>query len=172
MNMTQEELDAAIHSQVVKQMHSGGNYPAYDSLLVRLRDRSRILCSQINKAIPFDPTEYQFYVKERESNMRKLFGSVNGEIEIISPFTCDYGVFISLGNKVYMGAGCVILDCGPVTIHDEVLIGPGVHIYTVNHPLDPEERRQGWELTKPVAIHQNAWIGGHATSTVFLHSYP
>jgi len=35
-----------------------------------------------------------------------------------------------------------------------------VHIYTVNHPLDPDLRRKCYEITRPVVIKDNVWIGG------------
>jgi len=37
-----------------------------------------------------------------------------------------------------------------------------VHIYTVNHPLNAEERLTKNEVTKKVTIGNNVWIGGRA----------
>lgn len=46
-------------------------------------------------------------------------------------------------------------------IGNNVLIGPGVHIYTVNHPLDVDTRhRKFLEFTRPVTIGSDVWIGG------------
>ncbi len=54
----------------------------------------------------------------------------------------------------------VILDVCEVRIGDHCFIGPGVHIYTATHPLDPHERNSGRESGKPVVIGNNGWIGG------------
>ncbi len=42
------------------------------------------------------------------------------------------------------------------------MLAPGVHIYTATHPLDAKTRVSGLELTKPVKIGDNVWIGGRA----------
>ena len=42
------------------------------------------------------------------------------------------------------------------------LFGPGVHIYTSTHPLNPRERAMKKQYGKPVTIGNNVWIGGRA----------
>ena len=61
-----------------------------------------------------------------------------------------------------MNFDCVILDCAPVRIGNNVACGPGVQIYAATHPIDAEERIKGPELAKPVTIGHNVWIGGGA----------
>jgi maltose O-acetyltransferase len=56
----------------------------------------------------------------------------------------------------------VILDVAAVSIGSDVLIGPGVQIYTATHPLDALKRREGLEAAKTVAIGADVWIGGAA----------
>lgn len=60
---------------------------------------------------------------------------------------------------------CVFLDCNTIEIGNNSGIGPGVHIYTVFHPLKAEERVSNksdfWtSKTAPVTIGSNVWIGG------------
>lgn len=43
-----------------------------------------------------------------------------------------------------------------------MLLGPKVQIYTTTHPLNPAERKDGWELALPVEIGNNVWISGSA----------
>lgn len=40
------------------------------------------------------------------------------------------------------------------------MFGPGVHVYTATHPVDPYERIKGPEYGKPVTIGDNVWVGG------------
>ena len=89
-----------------------------------------------------------------------LFGRLGAPVEIEPPFHCDYGYNIAAGLGLYMNVGCVVLDCAAVTIGSNVLCGPYVQIYTAYHPLDPEVRRQGHELARPVAIGDDVWLGG------------
>jgi maltose O-acetyltransferase len=67
-----------------------------------------------------------------------------------------------LGDLVFINTGCVILDSAPVHIGDATLIGPGVQIYCAEHHRDPEKRKAGLEIAKPVNIGENVWIGGGA----------
>jgi len=61
-----------------------------------------------------------------------------------------------------LNSGVLILDCGKVFIDDDVMMGPNVQIYTVEHPTDAEERLKKIEFTKEVSIGKNVWIGGGA----------
>jgi maltose O-acetyltransferase len=35
-----------------------------------------------------------------------------------------------------------------------------VQLLTPTHPLEPEPRRAKWEAAEPIAIGDNAWLGG------------
>lgn len=80
---------------------------------------------------------------------------------IISPFYCDYGSNIHIGDNFFANTNLVILDGAKVTIGDNVFIAPHVDIYTAGHPLDKEQRNAGLEYAYPITIGNNVWIGGH-----------
>lgn len=95
----------------------------------------------------------------------ELLGSRGKGVWIAPPFFVDYGENIYLGNHVEINMNCLFLDCNEITIGDNSGIGPGVHIYTVSHPVQPSERlpQEGgfWRSsTAPVHIGRNVWIGG------------
>lgn len=71
-------------------------------------------------------------------------------------------VIIHVGENFYANFDCVFLDIGEIRIGDNCFIAPGVHIYTVNHPLNAKERISGIETGFPVSIGNNVWIGGKA----------
>lgn len=54
-----------------------------------------------------------------------------------------------------------LVDLGGIFIEDHVLIGPMSRIITVNHLVDPSQRR-GLEV-QAVRIKKNAWIGANVT---------
>jgi len=60
--------------------------------------------------------------------MQKLFKSVGKNVWIEPDFRCEFGKNITIGSDVYINFGCVILDCGQVTIGNNTLIGPNVGI--------------------------------------------
>ena len=98
----------------------------------------------------------------RRELLRQRLAHVGEGAVIRPPFFCDYGAHISIGAGAFLNFNCVILDVAPVVIGDGAQIGPAVQIYAADHPRDPEQRRAGLELGRPVSIGRNAWIGGGA----------
>lgn len=95
----------------------------------------------------------------------ELLGSRGTNVWISPPFFVDYGENIHIGNNVEINMNCVFLDCNRIFIGDCSGIGPGVHIYTVYHPVEPScrlvENSTFWKSqTAPVTIGKNVWIGG------------
>jgi maltose O-acetyltransferase len=135
------------------KMLRGELYDATDPQLVRARRRARHLTKALNESRDDEQAH-------REQIIAELFGSIGHGIWIEPPFYCDYGRNIRLGSAVFFNFNCVILDPARVDIGDNVLIGPAVQIYTATHTLDPETRRAGLELARPVRIGSDVWIGG------------
>ncbi|WEX77639.1 sugar O-acetyltransferase [Sinorhizobium numidicum] len=94
--------------------------------------------------------------------LRALFANVAPDVFIEAPFHCSYGMNITLGPRVYLNAGCTILDSAPVAIGNGSMLGPGVHVYCAEHHKDPALRRTGLEIARPVTIGNDVWIGGGA----------
>lgn len=138
------------------RMLGGELYLASDPELVTLRHKARRLCRLFNVS-----TEEEQDL--RRSLLGELFGKIGPRVEIEPEFRCDYGINIEAGDNLFINFGCVILDCAKITLGDNVLIGPGVHIYAATHPTDPAVRATGQELALPVTIGSNVWICGHAT---------
>lgn len=135
------------------RMLAGGPYRAGDAYLTELRTLARRRLQALQRTSPDD-------MAERERILRELFGAMGDNPEVEPPFFCDYGCNIRVGHQFFANFNCVILDCGPVDIGDEVMLAPAVQIYTVYHPLDPVERATRVELTRPVRIGNRVWIGG------------
>ncbi len=118
--------------------------------------RAEELCFRLNQLPPSRR-------EEREAIIRQLLGHVGKEITLHSPFHCDFGEQISVGDHFVGNFNLTILDEAPVTIGNHVFIGPDVGIYTVRHALLTDQRNAGIMQSLPVTIHDNVWIGGHAT---------
>lgn len=100
---------------------------------------------------------------KRQDIMRRMFCHVGERVWIEPDFRCEFGKNITIGNDVYINFGCVILDCGHVTIGDNTLIGPNVGLYSGNHALDAQERIKGGLIPKEIHVGKRVWIGGHST---------
>jgi maltose O-acetyltransferase len=98
----------------------------------------------------------------RRRLLQELLGAVGEGTEIRPPFLVDYGSSIRIGARCFANFGLVALDVAPITIGDDVQIGPNVQLLTPTHPLDPEPRRAKWEAAEPITIGDNVWLGGGA----------
>lgn len=124
----------------------------YDEELLRERTACAEMTHELNLLRPSQ-------VQEREELLRRLFGKVKGDFSIVSPFFCDYGYNIEIGNNFFMNMNCVILDGAKVTFGDNVFVAPGCGFYTAGHPLDWEQRNAGLEYAYPITVGNNVWIG-------------
>lgn len=81
-------------------------------------------------------------------------------LDIRPPIMIEYGERVSIGSNVFINADFLAIGSGRVTIGNNVLIGPGARLYTVNHSLDIDLRRAGWEIGLPITIEDDVWLGG------------
>jgi maltose O-acetyltransferase len=146
----------------MQKMLAGGPYDCGDPELMDLWHTGKNLAREFNQLDYAD-------TKGQQRILDALLGGRGKNTQITAPFFVDYGKFIFLGNNCEVNMNCVFLDCNRITLGDNVLIAPGVHIYTVFHPLRDEDRlnkTSGREfpfalgLTSPVTIGNNVWVGG------------
>jgi maltose O-acetyltransferase len=100
---------------------------------------------------------------ERESLLRQVVGSAGAGANFEPTFRCEFGRNIHLGARFFANFDCVMLDGAPITIGDDVLLGPKVGLYTSNHSLDPGERVSGACVARPITIGNSVWIAGGVT---------
>ena len=143
------EQDQAMTERM--KMRSGQPFNSLDIELRLLREKARLACGKYNA----HPSKGNF------KHISRLFNKLS--TVVIEPgFQCDYGSQITLGNNFYANFNCVMLDSAAIIIGDDVLFGPGVHIYTVDHPREAVARREDGCIAKPVVIGNGVWIGGGA----------
>lgn len=108
--------------------------------------------------------------------LRRWLGSIDGDPYLVQiPFHVSFGGNIHVGKNFFSNCSCVLMDYAPITIGDNVLLAPNVTITTVNHSLDPDQRRifdtkdsfhpekkGNWEIIAPVTIGDDVWIGAGA----------
>ncbi|KAJ2386261.1 hypothetical protein GGI23_006529 [Coemansia sp. RSA 2559] len=138
-----------------RKMLAGEDYRGGDPYLEELRKQARHKAKALVDTRD-DPGQY----KEAVCNLLGTVADYKAIIE--SPVYFDYGCNTHVGKSFYMNAMCVILDCARVDIGDNVMFGPGVHIYTAEHSVDPKIRMGGLEFARPIRIGNNVWIGGNA----------
>ncbi len=136
------------------KMQSGKIYNDFDQDLFNRRVEAKRLFKEFNRTRDEE-------TDRRQAILRTLLKGIGERVWIEPDFRCEFGKNITIGNDVYINFGCVILDCGQVTIGDNTLIGPNVGIYNANHVLDAEERVAGGLIPGQVHIGNRVWIGGN-----------
>ena len=136
-----------------EKMLAGERYNFFDSELRADRDEVKKLLRRYNGSDA---------VTEQRAMLEELLGRIGEDSFIESPFHCIYGYSTHIGAHSYLNFHCAVIDNGGVYIGNHVMIGPYVQIYTAAHPLQVEERNQGWETAKAIRIEDNVWIGGAA----------
>lgn len=143
---------------------SGENYKCHDEIFLQYKKIARTFLTKYN-SLPYDHKE------EKRNVLEGLFGSIGINVSVGSPFICDYGCNIYLGNNVSVNMNCTFVDCNKITIGNNVLIASNVQIYTATHPVELEERlTPNWNpesgeyfcrtYALPVTIGDGCWIGG------------
>lgn len=108
--------------------------------------------------------------EKRRSILLELFGNMGEDVAIDTPFHCNFGKNIFIGDHVIINMNCTFVDDREIRIGSQVLIASNVQIYTASHPVLPQERLTNNSapghspffrtFTLPVEIHDNVWIGG------------
>ena len=137
----------------LQKMLDGELYDAGDIELVTGRSKARKLFTQYN-ALDYDDKE------GKRAVLKELLGGFTNNIDIQSPFYCDYGFNIFAGDNLFLNFNCIILDCARVTLGDNVFLAPNVQLYTAYHPVLAAERIKGPEYAAPITIGNNVWLGG------------
>lgn len=136
------------------KMLAGELYQAFDPALLAERIQAKQICWELNyQTAPTDTVK-------RQALVQKLLRVTDAVIE--APFYVDYGYNLHVGRNFYANHGCTILDCNKITIGDNCLLAPGVCISAASHPLCAKLRASGAELTAPVVIGHNVWVGANA----------
>ena len=101
---------------------------------------------------------------KRVEFIKNLFGKTGEKVFVENGFKCNLGYNISVGENFYCNFNCTIYDAGKVTIGNNCMFGPNVTLCTATHPVKASERlnEKGEELSFPITVEDNVWIGGGA----------
>lgn len=122
--------------------------PAYEEEIRKGKEK----CFKYNQLCPTDRSAQHAILKD-------LLGGMGKDIIITPPFWCDYGYNISVGDNFYSNHGMIITDGAKVTFGDNVFVAPNCVFTTAEHAIDPEMRKAGVEVAKPITVGNNVWIG-------------
>lgn len=148
----------------IEKCLAGLPFNTSDSEIQALIHRARNLTREYNSIAIHDTAN-------RKRVLSELFSRLGNNVNIDTPFYCDYGKHISIGSNVIININCTFVDCNKIEVGNNVLIASNVQIYTATHPVEVQERLvEGWIANEetpyfrtyalPVKIEDNVWIGG------------
>ena len=143
---------------------AGEYYDCHNEIFLDFKKRARELLKGYN-ALAYEQKG------EKMSILKELFGGIGSSVSVASPFICDYGRNIYVGNRVSVNMNCTFVDCNRITIGDNVLIASNVQLYTAAHPVELAARlTPDWTPDKaeyfcrtyalPITIGDGCWLGG------------
>lgn len=141
----------------IEKMKAGMWYDAnYDQSLVEERLKAQDLYHTFNQL-------KRSQIEEKTNILKDLLGYETVNVSISAPFYCDYGYHILFGENVFVNLGCYFMDGAPITVGNNVFIGPYTGFYTAAHPNAPELRNHGLEQARPITIGDNCWFGANVS---------
>lgn len=97
--------------------------------------------------------------EEYDNLLRKIFPTMGEDSRIMTPLTAVRPHMVTIGKRVIIMNGCLMMSAGGITIDDEAQIAANVQLISNNHDL-----KDRMIITcKPVHICKRAWIGAGAT---------
>lgn len=136
-------------------MRAGQLYNSTAAELVKMRATAKQKVYRYNQTAPEANAL-------RAQILQELIDCPSRDAYIEVPFRMDYGSNVHIGANFYANYDSIFLDIAPITIGDNVMLGPRVSLYTAGHPLVVSVRNEFLEYGHPITIGNNVWIGGNA----------
>ncbi len=142
------------------RMVSGRLYDPANQEIAKRHRTGLLRCDRFNRIA-------LWRAKAKQRALERLIPSAKGKnFEVFAPFYCEYGVNIHVGQNCFVNYKSVFLDVAPITLGNNVLIGPNVTLATPNHPFLAEERAfadypdgcHELEYAQPITIGDHCWL--------------
>ena len=148
-----------------EKMIRGMIYDSSDKVLAMKRTNAHKLSKDYNDT-------YEDEVEKREEILKGLLPNMGKGTDIQGPVQFDYGVNTVFGTNCFVNFNLVVLDCCPVIIGNDVLMGPNCTLATPIHPMLIEERKVKFmedgtpydeEYAAPINIEDGCWLASNVT---------
>ncbi|KAK6441567.1 hypothetical protein LTR95_002212 [Oleoguttula sp. CCFEE 5521] len=92
-------------------------------------------------------------------------GRIGYRTIVETPFNCDFGYNINLGDDIVIGAGCYMQDPCEIIIGNRTIVGPNVKFYGLTASVDAGSRNgsQGRLSGGAIIVEEDCFIGGDVT---------
>lgn len=148
-----------------EKMSAGKLYDTSETELAKLRTRAHRLSKDYNDT-------YEDETEKRAEILKRLCPNLGKGTYLQGPIQFDYGTNFFTGENCYANFYFTVLDCAPVTLGNDVFIGPNCQLVPPIHPLLQEERKMRFkadgtaydlEYAKPIVIGDGCWLASGVT---------
>ena len=140
-----------------EKMVAGDLYNPDDEYLTQIRQRAHHLCTEYNHS-------YEDTDKIRRAEiLKELLPNAGAEAFLPGPIYFDYGLNFYTGKNFFANFNFTVLDCAPVIIGNNVMIGTSVSLLTPVHDFDSKKRNTFLEFARPISIGDNCWLASNVT---------
>ena len=130
------------------------NTPDIYRFMDEMSDEARRITFRLNRDY-HTPDEVRALLSE-------LFGrEVPATLRVFPPFYTDFGKNIHVSEGVFINACCHFQDHGGVTLGEGCQIGHNVVFATLNHGIEPADRRNTYP--RPIVLGRRVWVGSNST---------
>ena len=156
-----------------EKMLAGMVYDVLDTEVAAEVKRSRQLCLDYNRTNQDEEQKRTEILKELLPN-----ASFDGYFLMELPIAIDFAKDLKIGRNFYSNTNLTVVGSAPITIGDDVFIGPNVTIASGVHALVAEERiirayedgvYHDYEYGKPITIGSRVWIASNVVICAGVH---
>ena len=115
-----------------QRAQAGKLFDAHCRELIDIKHKAHLFCQEYNTLPEDDP--------RRPGMIRELLGAAGDSVTFQGPIQFNYGCNTRIGDVFFANFNLTVLDDGPITIGDHVMIGPNVSLMASTHPLLYGER--------------------------------
>jgi len=148
-----------------EKMSAGKLYDTSETELAKMRCKAHKLSKDYNDT-------YEDEIEKRAAIIKELCPNLGEGTYLQGPLQFDYGANFITGKNCYVNFNLVVLDCAPVTLGNDVFIGPNCSLVPPMHPYLTEERKLRFkedgtaydlEYAKPIVIKDGCWLASNVT---------
>lgn len=108
----------------------------------------------------YEPKERAWEMRNPKAWDNGPKGSVGSHSLVETPFNCEYGYNIHLGNEVLIQQNCTMQDASIIYIGDRTIVGPNVKFYCLTTSVDAQQRKgsRGEFQAGPIRVEEDVVI--------------
>ncbi len=123
----------------------------------------KVIYNLVASKLPCSDARFSFGAKKiRKFLVKRTILNMGSNVNIEKG--AKFSDTLEIGDNSGVGINCEL--SGKVIIGNDVMMGPEVTMYTVNHYFERTDIpmwHQGFSKTKPIQIEDDVWIGGRVT---------